>query len=317
MQQDSIVVTGSTGFLGRHLMPLLNEKYGSSNVKGLSSADYDLMDPVQVESMFQELKPDIVVHLAAYSGGIGANREFPADFFFQNITLCTLMFEYAARHKIKKMVYTMGGCSYPATAVSPISEDQMWEGYPQPESAGYSVAKKMGITASQSYRTQYGLNSVVLIPGNMYGEFDNFRSNESHVVPGMVRRYYETKMRGESKITMWGDGTPQRDFVYAADVARTIPWFMENYDSSEPVNISSGTKTPIKSLAETIKEKMNWEGEIEWDTSKPNGQMVKIFDVSRLTELGQSCDTSLSEGLENTINWFVEHYQSQTDGIRL
>ena len=317
MEQGTIVVTGSTGFLGRHLMPLLHEKYGSQNIKGLSSQDYDLMNPVHVETMFKDLQPDIVIHLAAYSGGIGANREYPADFFYKNITLCTLMFEYATRHKVKKLIYTMGGCSYPAKVVSPISEDQMWEGYPQAESAGYSVAKKMGITASQSYRTQYGLNSVVLIPGNMYGEYDNFRNNESHVVPGMIRRYYETKLRGESTITMWGDGTPVRDFVYAADVAKSIPWFIENYNSSEPVNISSGTETPIKVLAETIKEKMNWEGTIDWDTSKPNGQLIKIFDVTRLSDLGLVCETPLSEGLEKTIDWLTKHYQNQTDGIRL
>jgi GDP-L-fucose synthase len=227
------------------------------------------------------------------------------------------MFDAAARHGVKKMIYPMGGCSYPATSASPISEDQMWNGYPQPESAGYSVAKKMGIVASQSYRQQYGLNSVVLIPGNMYGEYDNFRESESHVVPAMVRRYYETKLRGEKEITMWGDGAPVRDFVYAGDVAKTIPWFIENYDSSDPVNVSSGTETSIRELAETIKNKMGWDGEITWDTSKPNGQMIKIFDVTRLNGLGLRCDTSLAEGLDKTIQWLEKNYSVKTDGIRL
>jgi len=193
----------------------------------------------------------------------------------------------------------------------------MWNGYPQQESAGYSVAKKMGIVASESYRQQYGLNSVVLIPGNLYGEYDNFRTEESHVVPAMVRRYFETKQRGEKSITMWGDGSPVRDFAYAGDVARLIPWFIENYDSSEPVNISSGTETSIRYLAETIKEKMGWDGTIEWDTSKPNGQMVKIFDVKRLNALGLSCDTPLSEGLDRTIKWFEKNYAAASDGLRL
>ena len=312
-----VVVTGATGFLGRHLMPVLERSYDKGNVVGLCSKDYNLLKPDEVERMFVEQKPEVLVHLAAYSGGIGANRTYPADFFYKNALFVTLMFEAAARHKVRKMIYTMGGCSYPATAKSPISENQMWEGYPQPESAGYSVAKKMGIVASQSYRQQYGLNSVVLIPGNLYGEFDNFRNNESHVVPAMIRRYYETKLRGDREIVMWGDGTPVRDFAYAGDVAAVIPWFIDHYDSSEPVNISSGTETHIRELAETIREKMDWDGEIEWDTSKPNGQMVKIFDVSRLRSLGLACNTNLADGLDATIHWFSVNYQARTDGIRL
>ncbi len=317
MSAKRIVVTGSTGFLGRHLMPILEAQYGKEHVVGLNSSDFDLLRQDQVEKMFETHKPEVLVHLAAYSGGIGANRTFPADFFFKNSMFVSMVFDAAARHGVKKMVYTMGGCSYPATAKSPISEDQMWNGYPQNESAGYSAAKKMGIVASQSYRQQYGLNSVVLIPGNMYGEFDNFRNAESHVVPAMVRRYFETKLRGEQEITMWGDGAPVRDFVYAGDVARVIPWFMENYDSSEPVNISSGTETSIRELAETIKDKMNWTGEIEWDTSKPNGQMVKIFDVARLKSLGLGCATPLGEGLDKTIQWLEKNYATASDGIRL
>lgn len=161
------------------------------------------------------------------------------------------------------------------------------------------VQKKMGIVASQSYRTQYGLNSVVLIPGNLYGEYDNFRNNESHVVPALLRRFYEAKLNGLDEVTMWGTGTPKRDFVYAEDVAKVIPYFIENYDSSEPVNISSGTTTPIKELAETIKEVTGFAGKLSWDTTKPDGQMVKIFDVSRLNSFDLSCDTSLKDGLEN------------------
>jgi GDP-L-fucose synthase len=312
-----ILVTGSTGFLGRHLLPILQKEYGENHVVGLSSKNFDLLRQDQVEHMFETHKPEVLVHLAAYSGGIGANRAYPADFFHKNALFVTLMFNAAARHGVKKMIYPMGGCSYPAKSTSPINEDQIWNGYPQAESAGYSVAKKMGIVTSQSYRQQYGLNSVVLIPGNMYGEYDNFRESESHVVPAMVRRYYETKLRGDKEITMWGDGSPVRDFVYAGDVAKTIPWFIENYDSSEPVNISSGTETNIRELASTIKNKMGWDGEIKWDTSKPNGQMVKIFDVARLNGLGLSCKTPLTEGLEKTIQWLKRNYTGQTDGIRL
>lgn len=317
MNMGRVVVTGATGFLGRHAVPVLQERYGAHNVVGLSSKDYDLMDPRQVQRMFEERRPDVVVHLAAYSGGIGANRTFPADFYYRNTLLAALVFDAAAKAKVKKLVYPMGGCSYPATATSPIDETQMWNGYPQPESAGYSTAKKMGIVASQSYRQQYGLDSVVIIPGNMYGEFDNFRNSESHVVPAMVRRYFEAKRAGAKDITMWGTGSPVRDFVYAGDVARTLPYFIETYASSEPVNVSSGTTTSIKELAESIKEMVRFEGEIRWDTTKPDGQMIKIFDVKRLKGLGLACDTSLKDGLKKTITWLERHYDAQSDGIRL
>lgn len=312
-----IVVTGSTGFLGGHLMPILKETYGEENVKGLSSKEYDLLDFRQAKQMFEDLQPEVLIHLAAYSGGIGANRKYPGDFYFINTILTANCFELAARYGVKKMIYTMGGCSYPSTAVSPIGEGQMWQGYPQPESAGYSSAKKMGIVASHSYRTQYGLNSVVLIPGNMYGPYDNFRNEESHVVPGMLRRYYEARLNNIPKVTMWGTGTPVRDFVYAGDVAALIPWFVENYNETGPVNLSSGTTTSIKELAEIIKEMTGYQGEIEWDTTKPDGQMVKIFDVTKLKGLGLSCPTPLTEGLRITAKWLEENYDTKGDNIRL
>jgi len=312
-----IVVTGATGFLGRHLLPILHARYGAERVVGLCSRDYDLLNPVEVRRMFAEQRPEVLIHLAAYSGGIGANRTYPADFFFRNIQFTALVFQGAAEAGVKKMIFTMGGCSYPAKAVSPINEAQMWEGYPQQESAGYSVAKKMGLVASASYRTQYGLNSVVLIPGNMYGEYDNFRANESHVVPGLIRRYFEAKLSAAPEVVAWGSGAPERDFVYAGDVAAVIPYFIENYDSSEPVNISSGTRTTIKELNQTIAEMVEFQGELSWDTTKPDGQMVKIFDVQRLNSLELSCSTTLREGLRRTIDWFTAHYSLQSDGIRL
>ncbi|WP_017292895.1 NAD-dependent epimerase/dehydratase family protein [Geminocystis herdmanii] len=313
----NIVVTGATGFLGRHLLPQLKIQYPQAKIIGLSSQNYDLMNPVEVVKMFEDLHPEILIHLAAYSGGIGANRAYPADFYYRNTLLTALVFEQAAKYNVKKMIYTMGGCSYPATANSPIDESQMWQGYPQPESAGYSSAKKMGIVASQSYRTQYGLNSVVLIPGNLYGEYDNFRNNESHVVPALIRRFYEAKLNQLEEVAMWGSGKPQRDFVYAEDVAKVLPYFIENYDSSEPINISSGTTTPIKELAELVKETTGFEGKLTWDVTKPDGQMVKIFDVKKLNSLGLSCDTNIKNGLEKTFTWLSKNYANKTDGIRL
>lgn len=312
-----IVVTGASGFLGRNLLPQLRQQYPQAEIIGLSSQHYDLMNPVEVIKMFEDLHPEILIHLAAYSGGIGANRTYPADFYYRNTLLTALVFEQAAKFNVKKMIYTMGGCSYPAKATSPIDESQMWEGYPQSESAGYSTAKKMGIVASQSYRTQYGLNSVVLIPGNLYGEYDNFRNNESHVVPALIRRFYEAKLNNLDEVIMWGSGKPERDFVYAQDVAKVIPYFIENYDSSDPINISTGTSTTIKKLAELVKKITGFEGKLTWDTNKPDGQMIKIFDVKKLHSLGLSCDTPLEIGLEKTFAWLSTNYANQTDGIRL
>lgn len=317
MSMGRIVVTGASGFLGRHLMPVLRSRYGRNSVRGLSSKDYDLTDPREVEKMFRETRPAVLVHLAAYSGGIMTNARHPADFFHRNLLLTALVFEAAARHGVKKMIYPMGGCSYPATATSPIREDQLWYGYPQKESAGYAWAKKMGLVASTCYREQYGLHSVVVIPGNMYGEYDNFRLEEAHVIPALIRRFHEAKLQGLNRVVLWGTGTPVRDFVYAGDVAALIPFFIEHYDSPEPVNLSSGTGTSIRELAETVKELTGYPGEVEWDPTKPNGQKVKIFDVTRMKKLGLSCPTPLREGLKKTIAWFEKNYESRSDGIRL
>ncbi len=312
-----VLLTGATGFLGRHTLPVLVARYGAQNVVGVSSKDYDLMQPAAVAAMFDAIKPDVVVHYAAYSGGIGANRAYPADFYFRNTILTALTFQEAAKRKVTKLVYPMGGCSYPATATSPIAETMLWRGFPQEESAGYSTAKMLGTVASKSYRTQYGLDSVVIIPGNMYGEYDNFSNLESHVVPAMIRRYYEAKLDGVKEIAMWGTGEPQRDFVYAGDVAATLPYFIESYSSAEPVNISRGSTTKIRQLAELVAKLLQFEGRIVWDTTKPDGQMVKIFSVGRLSSLGLSCPTEIEAGLKKTIEWFTANYAKHADGLRL
>ena len=267
--------------------------------------------------MLSDYKPDVVVHYAAYSGGIAANRAYPADFYFRNTVLTALMFEAAARHKVRKLVYPMGGCSYPAKATSPIGEDQLWGGFPQSESAPYSTSKMMGTVAAASYRRQYGLDAVVVIPGNMYGEYDNFHPLDSHVVPAMIRRYHEAMLNRSQEVVMWGTGRPERDFVYAADVAALIPYFIEEYHEEQPVNLSSGTRTSVRELAETIAELTGFRGRIVWDTSKPDGQMVKIFDTTRMAGLGLACSTPLREGLARTVRWFAANYAGAQDCLRL
>jgi GDP-L-fucose synthase len=312
----TIVVTGATGFLGRHLMPILVQRYPAARVVWLSSADYDLMDLGKVRQMLGEIEPDVVIHLAAYSGGIGANRTYPADFYYRNTILTAHMFDAAARIGLRKLIYPMGGCSYPQSATSPIVEEAMWDGFPQPDSAGYSAAKKMGIVAGQSYRSQYGLESAVIVPGNLYGEYDNFREEESHVVPAMIRRYVEATRASRPSVTMWGTGRAERDFVYAGDVAAMIPFFVE-HDVPGPINLSAGVATTIRQLAEMIREFTGYSGNIEWDSTKPEGQLVKIFSADRMHALGLTAPTSLRDGVQRTIAWFERNYDGATDGLRL
>ncbi len=298
-----ILVTGATGFLGRHVVRALREQTDAT-ITGVGRSDYDLMIPGEADRMLAEHRPDAVIHLAAKVGGIIANKAYPADFYYDNITINTQTFHAAYRAGIPKFLTFIGGCSYPAQAPSPIAETAMWDGYPQAESAPYSVAKKMMLVQSDAYRKQYGFNSVVLVPGNVYGEHDNFDPEYSHVIPALIRRFIEAREEKAPSVACYGSGRPTRDFVYAGDVAKVIPWFLQNYDSSEPVNISSGTRTSIRELAETVAEVTGYQGALEWDTSKPDGQIDKIFDVTRLHDLGLSCDTPLQEGLANTAGWF-------------
>ncbi len=312
--RETILITGSRGFVGTHAMEVFS-KLNDYNIVGVSSKDYDLMNESSVKKMFQDIKPDYVAHLAARSGGIYSNRMEPADYYYKNIMLITQTFHYAYLNRVKKILVPMGGCSYPSTAKSPIKEEVMWDGFSQIQSAGYSMAKKMVLVQSWAYKKQYDFNSVVLIPGNLYGEYDNFSLTESHVIPAMIRKFYEAKKNGTAKLSFWGTGKPQRDFVYAHDVAALLPYFLLEHQGESPVNISSGTSITMKELAALIAKKVGYQGEIEWDTTQPDGQMVKIFSVDRLKSLGKSCDTPLDVGLEKTIAWFDSNYGKGT--IRL
>lgn len=302
-----ILVTGASGFLGSHCLAYFEALNGYEVIK-VSTKDYDLLHEENVIKMFEDIKPDYVVHLAARSGGILSNRTEPADYYYKNLQLITLTFHYAYKYGVQKILVPIGGCSYPATAKSPIDESQMWNGYPQSQSAGYSMAKKMALVQSSTYKEQYGFESVIVIPGNMYGEWDNYSYNDSHVIASMIRKFFEAKKKGEKTLTFWGTGKAQRDFVYAADVAKLLPYFLLEHKGDSPVNISSGTSITTGDLALQIARLVGYDGEIKWDTNQPDGQMVKIFSTERLHSLGLKCGTSLNEGLKRTIKWFEQNF---------
>jgi GDP-L-fucose synthase len=305
-----ILVTGATGFLGRNLMEAFAAA-GYTNVTGVARQDYDLLEQSDVRRMFVEQQPDAVVHLAALSGGIKTNMERPAEFYYRNMLMQTMVMHEAWQAGVQKYLTCMGGCSYPSDAPSPISEREMWKGYPQLESAGYSMAKKMNIVQATMYRQQHGFNAVVTVPGNLYGPYDNYNLNDSHVIPALIRKVYEATRRGDKEIVAWGTGKPVRDFVFSRDVAQALIVTLETYDGDEFFNISSGTQTTIKELYATVTELMGFAGEVRWDTSRPDGQMYKGFDVARMKELiGFECSTTLRDGLQETIGWFKANYDT-------
>ena len=304
-----VLVTGARGFVGSNFVPLL-EKTGCELIK-VSRKDYDLTEQTEVRRMFAEKKPEVVFHLAGLIGGIMANKMYPADYNYQNLMIGTLVMHEAYKTGVEKYISLIGGCSYPAHAPSPIKETELWNGYPQVESAPYSLAKAMSVVQAQSYRKQYGFNAIIVVPGNMYGPFDNFDLENSHVIPALIRKYYEAHQNGVNEITAWGTGKPVRDFIYVEDACEAILKAAESYNGGEIINISSGVQTTIKELVETVADVVGFKGSINWDTTKPDGQMLKGFDVTRMREwLGFECKTSLREGLEKTFKWYEENHST-------
>jgi GDP-L-fucose synthase len=306
-KEKRVLVTGASGFVGRNLVPQLQQ--AGCELLTPTHKEYDLLEQSDVRRLFCEVRPDVVFHLAALSGGIMANKLYPGDFCYQNLLMNTTVLHESWKAGVKKYITLIGGCSYPATAPSPIRESELWNGYPQAESAPYSIAKRMGVVMAEAYRRQYGFDAIVLVPGNLYGPHDNFDMQNAHVIPATIRKFHEARLCRDQEVVAWGTGRPVRDFIYVGDACQAIILAAETYSSSEVINISSGVETSIRELVETIAELAGYQGPIVWDSSKPDGQMFKGFEVRRLHEwLDYRCHTSLREGLARTIAWFEANH---------
>jgi GDP-L-fucose synthase len=299
-----VVVTGGAGFIGSHVVEALKEEE-CRDIIVVRSRDYDLTREENAIRMFEDTRPEIVLHLAGLVGGILANEEHPADFFYQNMTMGTFVLHYAWRYGVEKVVSAAAGCGYPEYAPMPLKEESFWDGFPQEASFPYSLAKRMLHIQSLAYYKQYGFISVVTIPGNVY---DNFDLNASHVVPALVRKFVDAVGRGDGEVVVWGSGEPSRDFVYGGDVARGMLLAGEKCNKPDLLNISSGVETKIKDLVELISELSGFQGKIVWDTSRPDGQLRRCFDISRARQkLGFEPQVNLRDGLQRTIAWYKEN----------
>jgi len=309
-----VCVTGGAGFLGSYVLEKLHER-GAKDIFVPHIEDYDLAQPVVVKRMLADARPDIIIHLAANVGGIGANRARPAEFFYDNLMMGVQLMHESWKQEVEKFVAIGTVCAYPKFTPVPFREEELWNGYPEETNAPYGLAKKMMLVQSQAYRQQYGFNSIFLIPVNLYGPRDNFNLETSHVIPALIRKCLESPERGEREVVVWGDGTPTREFLFAGDAAEGILLAAEYYNSSEPVNLGSGCEISIKELAELIAKLAGFEGELVWDTTKPNGQPRRALDVSRAEELfGFQARMMFEEGLCLTIEWYRQHRNQQATG---
>jgi GDP-L-fucose synthase len=304
-----VVVTGGSGFLGRHLVAAL-ERAGST-VLVPRKRQYDLTSEPQVERMYADLQPDIVVHLAAVVGGIGANRASPGRFFYENVMLGALTMEHARRHGVEKFVGVGTICAYPKHAHVPFVESDLWNGYPEDTNAPYGIAKKMLLVQGQAYRQQYGFNAIHLLPVNLYGPHDNFDPASSHVIPALIRKCVEAAERGDREVVCWGTGNATREFLFVEDCAQAIVRATEGYDDPEPVNIGAGFEISIRDLAQLIAELTGFRGALTFDPTKPDGQPRRMLDVSRAEQrFGFRATTDFRAGLRQTIQWYRAQRQA-------
>lgn len=301
----SVLVTGGAGFLGTHVLRKLRER-GSTRVYVPRIETFDLRDKEAIIRALDWAKPDVVIHLAAVVGGIGANRENPGRFFYDNAIMGIQLMEQARLAGVEKFVAVGTVCAYPKHTPVPFREDDLWNGYPEETNAPYGLAKKMLLVQGQAYRQQYGFNSIYLLPVNLYGPGDNFDPAASHVIPALIRKVLEAQERGDDHIVVWGTGSASREFLYVEDAAEGIVLATERFDGPEPVNLGSGREITIRELVETIARLCDFRGEIRWDRSKPDGQPRRMLDTSRAKRLfGFQAETSLEVGLRRTILWYA------------
>ena len=292
-----IVVTGGRGFLGTHVVKKLQE-HGATRVIPLAHRDYELRDRTQIQRMFDDLHPEIIIHLAAAVGGIGANRLHPGSFFYDNAIMGIQLIEEARLHAIEKFVQVGTICAYPKFTPVPFKEEDLWNGYPEETNAPYGLAKKMLLVQLQAYRQEYGFNGIYLLPVNLYGPGDHSDLVTSHVMPAMILKFTEAKQQNLPAVTLWGDGSPTREFLYVEDAAEGIVLATERYDKPEPVNLGSGEEISIEDLANLIRRLTGYSGEIVWDTTQPNGQPRRLLDISRAErEFGFRASSSLFDRL--------------------